>query len=135
MKSITFRVFAGLVLLAAIVGIGFFAYNAGVAHGTVVNLPASGTTNTQPYPYFGHPWPFWGPLPFFGFGCFGPLLALFLVFLAFGAFRRLLWGPRWGWHHMYRHHWMGEEGEEGLPPFFGEWHRRAHGESAADNKE
>jgi len=135
MKSITFRIIAGLVLLAAIVGIGFFAYNAGVARGTVVNLPAAGTTNAQPYPYFGHARAFWGPFPFFGFGCFGPLLALFLVFLAFGAFRRLLWGPRWGWHHMHHRHWMGEEGEESLPPFFQEWHRRAHGEPPADKKE
>ena len=135
MKSITFRIIAGLVLLAAIVGIGFFAYNAGVARGAVVNLPAAGATNAQPYPYFAYGLPFWGPFPFLGFGCFGPLLALFLVFLAFGAFRRLLWGPRWGWHHMDRRHWMGEEGEEGLPPFFREWHRRAHGEPPTDKKE
>ena len=135
MKSITFRIIAGLVLLAAIAGIGFLAYNAGVARGTVVNLLAAGAANAQPYPYFGYAMPFWGAFPFFGFGCFGPLLALFLIFLAFGAFRRLLWGPRWEWHRMYRRPWMGAEGEAGLPPFFQEWHRRAHGEPSTDKKE
>ena len=70
---------------------------------------------------------FWHPAPFFGFGCIGLLLPLFLLFVAFGAFRRMLWGPRWGWHHMH-HGWMGTQGEAGLPPMFAEWHRHAHGE-------
>ena len=39
MKDFWFRVIAGIFLLAAIVGIGFFAYNAGVTHAAVVALP------------------------------------------------------------------------------------------------
>lgn len=135
MNNVYFRVIAGLVLLAAIAGLGYFAYNAGVAQGTVVNLPASaGETAAQPHPYFGYGMRFWHPFPFFGFGFFGLLLPLLLLFIAFGAFRRMLWGPRWGWHHMHHRGWMGAEGEAGVPPFFTEWHKRAHGESDPDKQ-
>jgi hypothetical protein len=68
MKHIVFRVIAGLILLAAILGIAFFAYNAGVTHAGVANLPASaGQANGQAYPYSGYGAPFWHPYPFFGF--------------------------------------------------------------------
>ena len=119
-----FRILAALVLVAAVVGIGIFAYNAGVA--THVQLPANGT-GQAPYPYYGYG--LWHPWPFFGFGCFGPLLALFLFFIALRAFSFLFWGPRWGrWGHM-RHGWRhGWDEEGGVPPMFQEWHDRAHGQ-------
>jgi len=136
MNNIFFRVMAALVLVAAIVGIGFFAYNAGAAHSAVINVPAPGAeTATQPYPYFGYGMRFGHPYPFLGFGCLGLLLPLFLLFLAFGAFRRLLWGPRWGWRHMQHGPWRYGEGGSGVPPMFAEWHKRAHGESDPDKKE
>ena len=117
--KIWFRILAVLVLVAAVAGVAFFAYNAGVA----TQLPAqAGVTGQPPYPYYGYP--FWHPFPFFGFGCFAPLFALLLVFLAFRAFSVLLWGPRWGHrHHGWLHGWT-EEG--GVPPAFTEWHDRAH---------
>lgn len=136
MNNVWFRLLAGLVLLAAIVGIGYFAYNAGVAQGTVANVPAAGAGQTaQPYPFYGYRAPYWFPFPFFGFGCLGLLLPLFLIFLAFGAFRHMIWGPRWGWHHMHHRHWMNEDGKPTMPPFVEEWHRQAHGESEPDKKE
>jgi len=120
--KIVFRILAALVLIAAVAGVAFFAFNAGVA--THIQVPATGNGQV-PYPYYG----FWHPFPFFGFGCFGPLFALLLLFLAFRAFSFLLWGPRWGrWghgHHGWRRGWS-EEG--GLPPMFREWHDRAHGQ-------
>jgi hypothetical protein len=129
--KIVFRILAGLVLIAAIAGVAFFAFNAGMT--THAQLPATGDGRT-PYPYYG----FWPPFPFFGFGCFAPLIALFLVFLAVRAFSFLFWGPRWGHRaHMvrgWRHGWT-EEG--GVPPMFKEWHDRAHGRaepSEPDNK-
>ncbi len=138
MKDIWFRVIAGIVLLAAIVGIGVFAYNAGMTQAALTTLPApSAEVGAQPYPYAGYGMHYWHPFPFFSFGCFGLLLPLFLLFLAFGAFRRMLWGPRWGWHgmhHMHRMGMMGAEGERGVPPFFEEWHKRAHGESDTEKK-
>jgi hypothetical protein len=68
------------------------------------------------------------PYPFFGFGCFGVLIPLFLLFLAFGAARRMLWGPRFGWRHMHHGPWgdRGPGGPDFVHPMFAEMHRRAH---------
>jgi len=123
-RNIVFRIVAALVLIAALAGIGYLAYTAGAAHVTMVNVqaPAAGAV-VQPYPYM-YGWHF---APFFGLGCFIPLALLFLVFLAFGSMRRLIWGPRWGWRHM-DHGMMGHHGPwgEGVPPMFAEMHRKAH---------
>jgi hypothetical protein len=143
-KHIVFRIVAGLVLLAAIAGLGFFAYQAGVAHGVAANIqvPAAETAES-PYLFHGMPY---GPFMWFpGFGgCFVLLIPLFLLFLAFGAMRRMIWGPRWGMRHM-RHGPLGHgPWGEGVPPMFAEMHRRAHmspqggaaeaGEQPADKK-
>jgi amino acid transporter len=121
--KIVFRVLAAIVLVAAIAGIAFFAYNAGVA----AQLPAQAGAGSQP-PVPTYAYPLWHPFSFFGFGCFAPLFALLLLFLAFRAFSFMLWGPRWGWgsrRHAWRHGWT-EEG--GVPSMFREWHDRAHGQ-------
>ncbi len=138
-RPILFRILAGIILLAAIVGIAFLAFNVGVTHGIALNVAqASGSQATaqQAGPYFGWGWgaPYGHPFPFLGFGCFVPLIALFLLFLAFGALRRLLWGgPRWGWY-AHRHHGWGENGPWGneVPPMVAEWHRRMHAEPPTD---
>lgn len=120
------RIFAGMVLLAAIAGIAFFAFNVGAA--THIQVPAN-ATGQAPYPYYGYG--FWRPFPFFGFGlgCFGPLIAIFLLFLAFRALSFMFWGPRWGWRHGMRRGWRnGWDDESGVPPMFREWHDRAHGQ-------
>jgi len=127
--KIGLRIVAALVLIAAIAGIGYFAYQAGVAHGSPITVQApDGQSVPPPYPAYGYGMP-WHPFPFFGFGfgCFGPLLALFLLFVALKSFRMLLWGPRWGWgghmHGPWRHGWSGEGG---VPTMFKEMHDRAH---------
>ena len=127
-KNIVFRIIAAVVLLAAVAGIAGFAFNAGMARGAALNIqaPAAGV---QAVPGYAYPMPFMHP--FFGFGFLGLLVPLFLLFLAFGAFRRLLWGPRWGMHHMHQMHDMrqgpwGEHSGEFVPPMFAEFHRRAH---------
>jgi hypothetical protein len=122
-RHIVFRIIAGIVLLAAIAGLGIFAYQAGVAHGVAANIqiPAA---HGMPYGHY-----MWFP----SFGIFGLLIPLFLLFLAFGALRRLIWGPRWGMRHM-GHGPMGPGSwREGVQPMFTEWHRRAH-EQTADKK-
>lgn len=135
--KIGLRIVSALVLIAAIAGIGFFAFRAGVAQGSPITIQApSGDSNAVPMPY--HPYGYGYGMPFhrpFGFGlsCFGPLLVLFLVFLALKSFRMLFWGPRWGWGH-HRGSW-GRHWEGGVPPMFEEWHKRAHGETAEDKKE
>ena len=135
-NNIALRIVAALVLLAALAGIAFFAYQAGVVHGSPITVQApNGQTAPAPYPYYG--WGFGRPFPFFGFGfgCFAPLIALFLLFLAFRAMRFLFWGPGWfgpmGHRRMWRHGWY-EEG--GVPPMFKEMHDRAHGKQPDENK-
>jgi hypothetical protein len=121
------RILAGLVLLAAVAGIAFLAYNAGVAQ----NLPLPAGAEAPALPAYRYGPYGWHPHAFFGFGCFGPLLALFLFFLALRAFGFLFWGARWGhWRHHGPHHsgWGGE----GVPPAFEEWHRRAHNPPGPD---
>ena len=128
------RVLSALVLVAAVAGIAFFAFRAGVAQGSPITIEApSGEQVPAPYPYgYGYGMRFHHPFGF-GFGCFGPLLILFLFFLAVKSFRVLFWGPRWGWGH---HHgpWA-RRWENGVPPMFDEWHKKAHGEATDDKKE
>ena len=127
-EKIGLRILSALVLIAAIAGIAYFAFQAGVAQGSPVTIQApSGDGNVvpAPYPYYGYGMPFHRPYGFgFGLGCLGPLLVLFLLFLALRAFRFVFWGPRWGWGHhgSWRHGW----GEHGVPSMFEEWHKRAH---------
>ncbi len=126
--KIGLRILAGVVLLAAIAGIAVFAFNAGAA--THVQIPAN-SAGQAPYPVY--PYRFWGwgwgGFPFFGLGCFAPLIAILLFFLAFRALSLLFWGPRWGWRHGMRRAWRHGWYEEGdVPPMFREWHDRAHGQ-------
>lgn len=133
-NNIGLRIVAALVLVAAIAGIAYFAFQAGVAQGSPITFQApSGETVPGPYPYYGYGYGFhrpWG----FGFGFFGFLILLFLFFLALRAFRFLFWGPRWGWGTHHHGPW-GRHWEHGVPPMFEEWHKRAHGESPAEKKE
>jgi len=128
-KHIAFRIIAGLILLAAIAGIAFFAYQAGTMHSVSANIQLPAEEGLRYSPHF-------GMFPFFGFGCFIPLFVLFLVCLAFGSMRRLIWGPRWGWRHMHDRMERGPMGHgpwgEGVHPMFAEMHRRAHAAEAAE---
>jgi hypothetical protein len=123
-KHIVFRILAALVLLAAVAGIAGFAFNAGLARGAAMNIqaPAAGG---QLVPYYGMPYPYMGH--FFGFGFLGVLIPLFLLFMVFGAARRMMWGSHFAGRHMHHGPW-GEKGTNGefVPPMFAEWHRRAH---------
>ena len=136
--KIVFRIASAFVLIAAMAGIAFFAFNAGVAQGSPVTIEApAGQSAQAPYPYFGHGYGYGMPFhrPFgMGFGCFGLLIPLFLFFVAMKAFRIMTWGPRMG--HMHGHGpWRHGCGENGLPPMFEEWHKRAHEAPAEDKKE
>ncbi len=121
------RIVSALVLIAAVAGIAFFAFQAGVMRGSPVTIEApSGESVPAPYPYYGHGMSYHRPHFGFGFGFFGFLITLFLFLFALRAFRFLFWGSRWG-HH--KGHW-GRHWEGGAPPMFEEWHKRAHGEAA-----
>ena len=139
-SKLVFRLALAVALLAGVAAVALYAYNLGLGQGllhvpqtvylNVENLYAnnaglaqelaeggrSPAPAAQPYP--GRPFHY-GP---FGFGfaglrCLFPLLFLALLFV---IVRHLRW--RGHWHgEGHRHH-----GEHGLPPFFEEWHRRAH---------
>lgn len=142
---ILFRVFGLLLVLGLIAGAGAFGYRAGftkgIAHAPEVAAaieksaengqvalisPMYGYGYGYPHPYgFGHPH-FFNP---FSAIC----LSIFFLFLFFGAmkmlfFRRMRHG--WGHHGHWRKEWEG-----GVPPFFEEWHKRAHGEKPAEDNE
>ena len=123
---ILWRVLVVIVLIAAILGIGVYAYNVGIAQGLAqkVQAPALGTVPVTPMMYYGHPFFGFG----FGFGLLGCLIPLFLLFLVFGSLRFLFWrGPMGGWGHMHHRRWeWRDENSKDVPPFFAEWHRRAH---------
>jgi len=131
--KIGLRIVSALVLLAALTGIAFFAYQAGIAKGSPITIEAP-SGESMPAPYYGYGMPFHRGYYGFGFGCFGPLLGLFLLFLAFKSFRFLFWGPRWGWGGHHPGHW-GRRWEGGIPPMFDEWHKRSHGEEPEEKKE
>lgn len=114
--------FAVLLLMAAI-GAGMYGYNVGVAQGLAQGAAAAaaqtGAAPAAPVMFYPRPWGFG-----FGFFPFAPLF--FLVFWVL-IFRGLFWrGSRWGRGYGYGC------GYGGVPPAFDEWHRRAHGQAAAD---
>ena len=129
--KIVFRILSALVLIAAIAGIGFMAYQAGVAQGSPITIQApEGQSVPAPY-YPGYGMPFHHPFGF-GFGCFGILFTIFLMVLALKAFRFMVFGPRFA-HHMGMHGPMRHRdwGERGFPPMAEEWHKKMH--EAMDN--
>ena len=101
-----------VLLVAGAAAIGIGAYNAGMAAGVAHGLAESGRVIAMPpaatpYVYvWPHPW---------GFGFF-PIFPIFFFLLFFFALRGLLWRGRRHGHYRY----------DGVPPFFEEWHRRAH---------
>ncbi len=130
-----FRFLALVLAIAAIAGIGYLAFNAGVSQGLSTQVAsAAGQAGGSAYPHYG--WPFWfGGFPLFGFGFLGLLFGFLLLMFVFRAITFAIWGPRWGhWrgmHGAWRHGWSDENG---LPPMFKEWHDRAHGPSESGPK-
>lgn len=119
------RIFAAFVVVAAIIALGAYAYNIGIAQGMAQNVTAQGgQTVTGPVPMY---WPhFYGFGP--GLGFLGCLVPFFLLFLIFGSLRMIFWHGPMGWRrHMHHGPWGWHEGgERPVPPFFDEWHKRAH---------
>ena len=106
-----------VLVLGGAIAVG--AYEAGLAQGAVqVVAPASGAAPAVAY--YGHPYG-WG-FGFFPFGFLFPILGLLLFF---GLIRALVGGRHYG-----HHGWYGES-QSGVPGRFEEWHKRAHGDTAA----
>jgi hypothetical protein len=118
---IVLSVLLALVVVALLAGIGFYAYNVGIAQGMVDSGKlAAPTTGMPPSPYYGGRF-FYHPFGFGFLGCLMPLLAFFLVF---ALLRGIFWRAHWGGHHR---HW-----EKGYPPMLDEWHRKMHESTTTD---
>ncbi len=115
------RIVLAVVLLLAIAGIAYYAYNVGLAQGALATdhgaatAPGTQAPGTLPYPYWRGPF-FYRPFGF-GFGFLFPLLFFVLFFL---IVRGLFWGGRRHWGMGYGP-W-----ENGVPPRFEEWHSKEH---------
>lgn len=106
-----------VVIVAGAIGLGTYAYNAGVAQGLAQSGKIAAPDGAAvPYysPVYYHP---------FGFGFGGFLFSCFFLFLIFGLIRAIFWRPHWGWRSR-RGPWNGD-----FPPMAAEWHRKMH-----DNK-
>jgi len=103
-----------VILFAAVFAalVGFFAYNAGVAHGIAAGQQVSGGAGAFP------PYGWYRPWGFGGFGFFFPFLFFGFWFL---LLRGLFWRGRWGRYGCY-----GGGYYRDLPPTFDDWHSRAH---------
>ena len=130
-RSIVFRIIMALVLLGAIIGLGAFAYRAGVTQGLALSagMP-SGEIVQTPLPYY----PMYFGFPFYGFGMLGCLIPLFLLCLAFFAFRGLVWGRPRRWGYMHHGPWGRGDPGQGPPSIFTEWHRQAHAQPPSDTE-
>ena len=145
---IVLRVVGFLLLIALIIGGGAMVYRAGMAQGVsqspaVATAIAQSAESGQPAPVppmmYGRPYrygyPMYGPhAMFFPFGAICG--SIFFLFLIFGLMKLVFFG---GVRHRGgegRHHgpW-GRHWENGVPPMFEEWHKRAHGETTEDKKE
>ena len=108
-----FWVVIALLLIATVVGIGYYAYSAGVAHGILESGRAAAGGSTPVVV-----WPRWG----FGWGFFPFFPVFFFILLWVVLLRGLFWrGRRWGGGCGYRY-------GRGVPPQFEEWHGRVHGQ-------
>ena len=86
-----FRLAIGIVVLAAMAAVGFYAYNLGLAQGfaesgRAVAIPGGGVPVVAVWP---RPWGFG-----FGFFPFFPLMILFWIFVARALFWRGAWRGR-----------------------------------------
>ncbi len=120
-----------LITLLIVAGVGAFAYHLG----TLATVAAAGDGAYVVHPYYGAGFGFF---PFFGlFPLFGFLFFLLVLFWIFGGRRR--WYGGWygggpgphGARGPYGPGGHGGQSQAGVPPFFEEWHRRAHGEAAS----
>ncbi len=123
--QIIFRILFGILLIAGVVALGVYVYNAGVAQGLLVSSqlsPPEAGLQAAPYVYphfYYHPWG-WG---------MGFLAVLLGIFLVGGLVRMLFFRP---WFHPGMRHWgMKHTGPYGfdadkVPPMVAEWHRKLH---------
>jgi len=144
---IVLRVIGILLLLGLIAGGVFMAFQAGQAQG-ISQAPVVATAIAQaaetgqgapipPMMYgrgygYGYDYPMYGH--HFGFFPFGAICgSLFFLFFFFGFMKMIFFRHMWHGEGQHGHHgrW-GRHWEDGVPPMFNDWHKRAHGETPAE---
>jgi hypothetical protein len=148
---IFFRVVGLLLLLGLIAGGIFMAFKAGEANGitqapVVATAIAKAAENGQAAPIppmmagrtYGYGYGYYPMLGHhFGFFPFGAICgSIFFLFLFFGIMRMIFFRGMWhGSWEGHKHGPWGRHWENGVPPMFEEWHKRAHGEAAPSDSD
>jgi hypothetical protein len=137
-RSIFLKIILTIVLIAALAGLGFIIFNAGVARGMAFSarLPQGEGLRALPYFAMPHARMYYG---FGGFGFLGLLVPIFLILLIFFTIRGLFWRVPRTWSHMHSSYWGDPfkrgDWEHNVPPMFEEWHRRVHKKSSETQQE
>ncbi|MBL8077632.1 MAG: hypothetical protein JNM55_06705 [Anaerolineales bacterium] len=147
-NGLVFRVIGVLLLIGLIAAGGFMAFKAGEANGisqapAVATAIAKAAENGQavnvPPMMYGHAYGYGPGYPMmyghhhFGFFPGGICFSILFLFLFFGFLKMIFFrGMRHG-HH--RHGPWGRNWEDGVPPMFNDWHKRAHGEKPEEESD
>jgi len=145
---IILRVIALVLLVVLVAGGIFMAFRAGEAQGisqspavatAIAQSAESGQAAPVPPMMYGHDYGYGYPMyghhaMFFPFGAICG--SIFFFFLIIGLMKMVFFGGirHRGWEGRHHGPW-GRHWENGVPPMFEEWHKRAHGETTEDKKE
>ncbi|HNK63477.1 MAG TPA: hypothetical protein PLE14_05460 [Anaerolineales bacterium] len=143
---IFFRVLGLLLIVGLIAGAGAFGYKAGMMRGieqapAVAAATEKAAEDGQPVPpmMYGHGFGYGNPYGYSFRPHFNPFAAIcfsfLFLFVLFGAMKMVFFrGMRRAWgHHGHGHHGPWNKDWEGkVPPFFAEWHKRAHNEGESE---
>jgi len=148
-NGLVFRIVGALLLIGLIAAGGYMTYHAGIAQG-ISQAPAVATAiskaaeNGQGAPIppmmYGHGYDY-GYYPMygfhhFGFFPFGICGSILFLFLFLGIIKMIFFRGMMhrGWegrkHGPWGRHW-----EDGVPPMFNDWHKRAHGEKPEEDSD
>ncbi len=116
-RRVWLRWLGGLFAIALVALVGVYIYNLGVAHGLAEGTAATGVGGRDA-PFIGW-WRPWG----FGFGFF-PFFPFLVILFWFVVLRGFFWRGPWYGRRFVGRGW--NDGRDGVPPAFEEWHRRVH---------
>jgi hypothetical protein len=148
-NGLVFRIIGALLLIGLVAAGGFMAYNAGIAQGvsqapvvaTAISKAAENGQVAPVPPMFGREYGYGYGYPMmyghhFGFFPFGAICgSILFLFLFLGLIRMIFFRSMWhrGWEG-HKHGPWGRHWENGVPPMFDEFHKRAHGEKPEEEK-